>query len=50
MTKWLIPEIALGAAGALTAFALTGDGGNVPEVSGGTESAGEIPPWPPSIR
>jgi hypothetical protein len=51
MTKWLIPAItltlALGAAGALTAFALTDDGGDVPEVSDGTESAGEISPGLP---
>lgn len=51
MTKWLISAItltfALGAAGALTAFALTGDGGDVPEVSDSPESAGEISPGLP---
>ena len=51
MTKWLISAItltfALGAAGALTAFALTGDGGDGPEVSGGPESVGEISPGLP---
>jgi hypothetical protein len=51
MKKWLISAItltfALGAAGALTAFALTGDGGDTPELSDGTESAGEISPGLP---